>query len=341
MALTGVLVVAAVAWSRVTLGSTGQTSLPVLAAALLTGSALARVATGLGPGWVLWRRALTTLAVLATAYPGWWAVAALASHHSPDTVGAWLPAALAGIGHLPVIAAFSLLPLLAIDYLGRTTSRAPLVVVGALGLAAVASFLLFFGDYAPLAASAPLASAAGTSVGVALNLGFLSTVLVGPVASLLAAWRADDAAARRLALVAASSLAGTALVMGCGVLGASAERWSVVLVLLGMYAALVLVAVGCTHALTASLHREPPDPEEPRDDVRLKALTPREREVLGLLADGLSNAGIAARLVLSERTVDAHLRSVFAKLELPEGPTENRRVHATLVWRRTAAGGPS
>ena len=86
------------------------------------------------------------------------------------------------------------------------------------------------------------------------------------------------------------------------------------------------VVVGGTRALTL------PEPEEfPAE--RLTGLTARESEVLALLAEGLSNAGIAARLVVSERTVDAHLRSVFAKLDLPGGPAENRRVHAVLAWR--------
>lgn len=71
--------------------------------------------------------------------------------------------------------------------------------------------------------------------------------------------------------------------------------------------------------------------------VCMEALTERESEVLGLLAEGLSNAGIAARLTLSGRTVDAHLRSIFAKLDLPEGPAENRRVHAAVIWHRASA----
>ena len=65
---------------------------------------------------------------------------------------------------------------------------------------------------------------------------------------------------------------------------------------------------------------------------RLSPLTQREREVLRLLAAGLSNAGIAAQLVLSERTIDAHLRSVFDKLELPGSRHDNRRIQAAAVW---------
>ncbi len=65
---------------------------------------------------------------------------------------------------------------------------------------------------------------------------------------------------------------------------------------------------------------------------RLDRLTAREREVLALLAAGRSNAGIAADLVLSPRTVDAHLRSIFTKLDLPDGQHDNRRVRAALTW---------
>jgi len=69
-----------------------------------------------------------------------------------------------------------------------------------------------------------------------------------------------------------------------------------------------------------------------RDPSRMSALSGREREVLRLLAAGLSNAGIAAELVLSERTIDAHLRSVFGKLELPDSRHDNRRVQAAAIW---------
>lgn len=67
-------------------------------------------------------------------------------------------------------------------------------------------------------------------------------------------------------------------------------------------------------------------------------LTPRETEVLGLLAEGASNAGIAAQLVLSERTVDAHLRSVFSKLGLERDSVVNRRVRAARIWFETTSG---
>lgn len=68
-----------------------------------------------------------------------------------------------------------------------------------------------------------------------------------------------------------------------------------------------------------------------RTPSRLAALTPREREVLELMAHGLSNAGIAERLVLSAGAVSKHVANVFAKLDL--GPDEeNRRVRAVLAF---------
>ena len=61
-------------------------------------------------------------------------------------------------------------------------------------------------------------------------------------------------------------------------------------------------------------------------------LTPREREVLGEMAQGKSNAAIAATLVLSERAVEKHINSIFSKLHLSEERDVNRRVAAVLVY---------
>jgi DNA-binding NarL/FixJ family response regulator len=66
--------------------------------------------------------------------------------------------------------------------------------------------------------------------------------------------------------------------------------------------------------------------------ARLAELTPRELEVLGLLAEGLSNAGIGKRLFISERTVEVYTRQVFVKLGLEEDPGANRRVRAALAY---------
>jgi DNA-binding NarL/FixJ family response regulator len=61
-------------------------------------------------------------------------------------------------------------------------------------------------------------------------------------------------------------------------------------------------------------------------------LTPREREVLALLAEGRSNAAVADALVLSERAVEKHINSIFAKLGLPEARDAHRRVKAVLLF---------
>lgn len=68
---------------------------------------------------------------------------------------------------------------------------------------------------------------------------------------------------------------------------------------------------------------------------RLGSLTPREREVLGLMAEGRSNAAIAAALVVSARAVEKHVGNIFAKLDLPESDTDHRRVLAVLRYLRS------
>jgi DNA-binding NarL/FixJ family response regulator len=62
----------------------------------------------------------------------------------------------------------------------------------------------------------------------------------------------------------------------------------------------------------------------------LDELSPREREVLALMAEGASNAGIAARIFVSEGTVEKHVRSILIKLDLPQNDTDHRRVLAVL-----------
>jgi DNA-binding NarL/FixJ family response regulator len=69
-------------------------------------------------------------------------------------------------------------------------------------------------------------------------------------------------------------------------------------------------------------------------DEPLSELTPREREVLGLMAEGLSNHAIAERLVVTERAVEKHVTSIFGKLRLPPTGETHRRVLAVLAYMR-------
>ena len=72
-----------------------------------------------------------------------------------------------------------------------------------------------------------------------------------------------------------------------------------------------------------------------RRDDPLADLTPREREVLELMAEGRSNAGIAERLVITERAVEKHVTSIFGKLRLPAASEDHRRVLAVLAYLRS------
>jgi DNA-binding NarL/FixJ family response regulator len=69
-----------------------------------------------------------------------------------------------------------------------------------------------------------------------------------------------------------------------------------------------------------------------RTDDPLAELTPREREVLALMAEGRSNAGIGRRLWVSDRTVEKHVHSILLKLQLPETGDDHRRVLAALTF---------
>jgi DNA-binding NarL/FixJ family response regulator len=67
----------------------------------------------------------------------------------------------------------------------------------------------------------------------------------------------------------------------------------------------------------------------------LDVLSPRERDVLALMAEGASNAGIARRIFVTEGTVEKHVRSILTKLNLPESACEHRRVLAVLRFLET------
>jgi DNA-binding NarL/FixJ family response regulator len=66
----------------------------------------------------------------------------------------------------------------------------------------------------------------------------------------------------------------------------------------------------------------------------LGTLSPRERDVLALMAEGRSNAAIAERLVVTGGAVEKHVSNIFAKINLPDVGSDNRRVLAVLAWLR-------
>jgi DNA-binding NarL/FixJ family response regulator len=72
-----------------------------------------------------------------------------------------------------------------------------------------------------------------------------------------------------------------------------------------------------------------------RSDDPLARLTPREREVLELMASGTSNQGVADKLVITLRAVEKYVSSVFDKLGLPSTRSESRRVLAVLLYLRS------
>jgi DNA-binding NarL/FixJ family response regulator len=73
-----------------------------------------------------------------------------------------------------------------------------------------------------------------------------------------------------------------------------------------------------------------------RPDTKLERLSPREREVLALMAEGLGNTAIAERLVVTDGAVHKHIRSIFAKLDLPPDDRADRRVTAVLRYLEAA-----
>lgn len=88
-----------------------------------------------------------------------------------------------------------------------------------------------------------------------------------------------------------------------------------------------------------------PEPQTARPPLRLvepdpvDELTPREREVLALMAQGLSNTAICGSLFISPKTLERHVQNVFLKLGLPPSPHDHRRVRAVLLWLRSPLSG--
>ena len=76
-----------------------------------------------------------------------------------------------------------------------------------------------------------------------------------------------------------------------------------------------------------------------READPLEELSAREREVLGLVAEGLSNIAISQRLFITERTVEAHVKQIFQKLRIDQAPESNRRVLAVLAFLRSSGQG--
>jgi DNA-binding NarL/FixJ family response regulator len=93
--------------------------------------------------------------------------------------------------------------------------------------------------------------------------------------------------------------------------------------------ALRRVAAGGS-ALDPEVVRRLLTPHRPHEPLR--TLTGREREVLGLMAEGLTNLGIARRLWLTERTVETHIKNILSKLNLSTAEEDHRRVLAVLTF---------
>jgi DNA-binding NarL/FixJ family response regulator len=75
-----------------------------------------------------------------------------------------------------------------------------------------------------------------------------------------------------------------------------------------------------------------------RENSRFDTLTPREQEILALVAEGWSNAAIAERIVITKRAVERHINSIFSKLNLGDSENISRRVKAALLYLSGTSG---
>ena len=117
-----------------------------------------------------------------------------------------------------------------------------------------------------------------------------------------------------------------------GVRGRDVESYAVGTVAVVLVVTFIAAFVPLARRLSTFTTPEVPPPGRATTSALAGTLSPREREVLALLAEGRTNAGIAGTLFVSERTVDSHVSSIFDKLGLGRGAEGNRRVQAAAAW---------